>query len=108
MLDIYYIDRHNTSIPDGSDGLPLAGSIDLDTHKALSKIFDKCEEDGLAIQYFDDTLIPCGDLPKIAGIFSEYAQYLPDTSVAREGFEKMMAILIEASKKNCGLVFFSD
>jgi hypothetical protein len=108
MLDIYYTTVSVTSCPDDPDGLELAGSIDLNTHKSLSGLFGACEKMGIPIKYFDDSYIEPGQIARLLAAFNEHTALLPDNQTAREGYKIITTIFSKALKKNLGLATFSD
>lgn len=108
MLDIYYAPAAIASCRDDPDGLELAGSIDLDTHKSLSGLFDAGGKIGIHMKYVDDAFIEPGQVARLSAVFNDHAALLPDHRTAREGYAVMTAIFSKAVKENLGLLTFSD
>lgn len=57
MLDIYFVDPICRHLPKDPSGLAHAGCVDLDAHRSLAALFDRCIQGGANLKYFDDTLL---------------------------------------------------
>ncbi|MGH8082327.1 MAG: hypothetical protein ACREP7_17255 [Lysobacter sp.] len=105
MLELFFVDRAATAPPETPDGLQHAGSLGYDDHRALSLIWSECEQAGLRLSYFEDSLLSVGQIERMLAIF--------DARIGQPGsdhpaFAQVRALLTRAVDSGCGLVTYCD
>lgn len=108
MLDLYYTDPSTLGMPDDPGRLELAGSIDLDAHRSLVVLFDKCSKAGADLKYFEDSFLKPAQVAKLLKIFTASSHELGGNRQALAAFEVMHSVFETAVSKGAGLVAFSD
>ncbi|MFK4811137.1 hypothetical protein ACI3KW_13110 [Devosia sp. ZW T5_3] len=108
MLDIYLVPSSCTAMPEDSQGLVHAGSIDLDAHRALASVFDQCRQAGVGLGYFEDTLLRPDQVVTMLGVFDAHAGTPGIDDGRAAAFKTMRGILARAAEQGMGLVAFCD
>ncbi|QCL96488.1 hypothetical protein [Agrobacterium tumefaciens] len=108
MLDIYYADFDTTVLPSDPGCLEFAGSIDLDAHRSLAALFDKAQQAGVDLRYFDDTLLEPVQVGILLNILLTNKYVLEGNEHALAAFNSMRDLLERAAKRGAGLVAFAD
>lgn len=108
MLDIYYADPATTAMPEDPGSLELAGSIDLDAHRALAALFDKGRQAGADLRYFEDSMLTPTQVAILLKTFLANARSLDGNRQALAAFDSMRSLLQGAADRGMGLVAFGD
>lgn len=111
MLDIYFIEEDGfmLEIPEDPDENKKLGSMDLDQHKRLESLFERCELKGARFPYFEDSLLTFEQIRTMNKVFDDGfdASETVDQKTL-EAYEKFKKILSVAICKKTGLVSFCD
>jgi hypothetical protein len=108
MLDIYFVEPARRHLPKDPSGLEHAGCVDLDAHRSLAALFDKCIREGVNLKYFDDSLLRAEQVVTMLEIFTTSA---PEPGAQRgqiAAFKSMHAILTRAVAQGMGLAAFCN
>ncbi|MDQ0081835.1 hypothetical protein SAMN05518854_10710 [Variovorax sp. YR266] len=108
MLDLYFVEPACRHLPKDPRGLEHAGSVDLDVHRSLAALFDRCIQKGADLKYFEDSLLRGEQVVAMLEIFTANA---PETGAQRgqiAAFKSMHAILTRAKAQGMGLAAFCD
>ncbi|CAA2107827.1 hypothetical protein [Variovorax paradoxus] len=108
MLDICFVEPERRHLPKDPGGLVHAGCVDLDAHRSLAALFDRCIQGGANLKYFDDTLLRAEQVVTMLAIFTVNA---PERGAPRgqiAAFKSMHAILTRAAAQGVGLAAFCD
>jgi hypothetical protein len=108
MLDIYFIDRGAREIPDTPDESRIIGSIDLDQHKSLRKLFDLCEMKRIRFSYFEDSLLNEDQINEMWKIFNGNFHLIENNRDAQKAYQRFEEILLFAIERKVGLVSYCD
>lgn len=70
MLDLYFVESTCSHLPKDPRGLEHAGSVDLDAHRAIAALLDRCAQKGVNLEYFDDSLLSVEEVMTMLEVFT--------------------------------------
>ena len=108
MIDIYFIEDKIKAIPDEPDEDNYLGSIELDQHKSLEPLWEKCRRKNIHFPFFEDSLLTMGQVREMMEIFNNWPHIIDDKPTSREAYQLFANILSSAIQKSAGLVSYCD
>jgi len=108
MLDLYFVESTCSHLPKDPRGLEHAGSVDLDAHRAIGALLDRCAQKGVNLEYFDDSLLSVEQVVTMLEVFTANAPEAGAQHAQIAAFKSIHVILTQAKAQGMGLAAFCD
>lgn len=108
MLDLNFVEPTCGHLPKDPRGLEHAGSVDMDAHRAIGALLDRCAQKGVNLDYFDDSLLRAEQVVTMLEVFTVNAPEAGAQHAQIAAFKSTHAILTQAKAQGMGLAAFCD
>ncbi len=105
MLDIYSISDAHTHVPDCPDEASYLLSLQLSEHKALEELWQRSDEKGIRLPFFEDSRLNSAQLNVLCELIRDQQAIDGASNTLHQKLVQALAPIAKAGK---GIVAFCD